>query len=572
MADVAFSTVLAEQEPAGACMVVHLGAGTGEDLTAHLAQGAERVLLVEPDPDLQPHLQALAAAHPGAEITVLPVAVGAEPGSAPLAVCNCSALSSLAAPLPELAALFPGLAVLRQEPVPVARLAEILAPLALPPDRSALLVIDTPGAEAEVLAQLLAGEDGLAAGFGRVLLRAPRVPLWQGGQPAQALLAQLDEAGYRLERREEEDPDFPVFATRYDAGLVELRALRAAVAEAGRVQEGLRADLARSEAARAEQESRAATFEGKARDRASRIAALETALAEARSEAETAGAAAQDTSLRVIALEAAQREAGLRAVEQAKTLTSQEAEIAKLKAKLAKALSTQAEDEAARQAEWQAETARLTAARDEAASRAEAVARQLSQRDEQLRGAEAGQTVLRRKLDEALSRLAEQEAARARAEAELAAGDENSAAALAELQREAAARQAWLDRAGQDLAAQVARAEQLETELAARDAALAAGEAELERLRAALHEQAPRLESLEADLAEKDQELKAGRVEMRRQRGLLEDLRAAQRDLEARLAVEERRGRHAETEISRAEAQLLLLRELMMPALAEARG
>ena len=222
-------------------LILHLGAGEGGDLDAHLASGAAHVALVEPNPASLRRLRQRVAGR--ADVDVHPLAVAAETGRATLTVFNLTPLSSLRPPT-ELTTLFPGLRPVATPEVATTDMADLLALLptpdpaldpgsdtgpAAPAGAREWLVIDTPGEEATVL-------DGLArAGaerrFDRIALHCGTTSHYAGSPTAEALRGRLEAVGYRLETVEETDPDRPCLIFRLDRARLENAALRKALAE-----------------------------------------------------------------------------------------------------------------------------------------------------------------------------------------------------------------------------------------------------------------------------------------------------------------------------------------------------
>ena len=89
--------------PRPVARIVHIGAGTGDDLPACLASGAERILLLEADPDIAAQLAAQTAREPRVEVVA--ATVSADPRPRPFHRTNFPELDSLRAPAAVLRAL-----------------------------------------------------------------------------------------------------------------------------------------------------------------------------------------------------------------------------------------------------------------------------------------------------------------------------------------------------------------------------------------------------------------------------------------------------------------------------------
>jgi FkbM family methyltransferase len=192
-------------------VILHIGAGSGADLRACLETGAGSVIAVEPDPVALADLERAAAGD--ARVRVLPVAV--TEGSAQRTafhVYNMACLSGLTPPQ-GLEQLLPGLKETARPVVSTRDAADLLSecfPQAARQDEAhppGLLIIDAPSSAAQVVSALISA--GLARQFRHLLLRAPEEAYWPQSEPAAELLRRLEEAGYRVQERDDDDPDFP---------------------------------------------------------------------------------------------------------------------------------------------------------------------------------------------------------------------------------------------------------------------------------------------------------------------------------------------------------------------------
>ena len=261
--------------------IVHLGAGEGSELPAYLATRARRIVLAEPDPDLLPALER--AAGTDKRVLIRPVAVSQADGQAPLDQYNFPALSSLHAPT-GVKALFPGLRRRARTTVETQCLDSLLRPLDLQKERENILVIETPGGEGQVIADLLAGD--WAARFSHIVLRAAREPAYEGALAFSDLVSRLEAGGYRTNGQSAEDPDFPEVHLRFEPLVLETRRLREGLgqmheraSEAEKARAALEAEVAELAAAR---DTAAAAMD----ERDARIATLEEELAKRKAERE----------------------------------------------------------------------------------------------------------------------------------------------------------------------------------------------------------------------------------------------------------------------------------------------
>lgn len=198
--------------PKGAGTVVHIGCGLAADLPNWRDLSAERIYLVEPNPDLTPDLQDIVNADP--KLTFLPLAVARKAGPQQLNVLNHFDLSSLAAPT-GVTAVFPGARIDVTLPVQAITLEALIDKVTLSRRRPNLLVIEAAGSEADITAALAL--PGMNAHFAAIMTVLPTKQLFDTVLDAAALEAAMAKAGYVLVAAEaEQNPDWTrsVFAFR----------------------------------------------------------------------------------------------------------------------------------------------------------------------------------------------------------------------------------------------------------------------------------------------------------------------------------------------------------------------
>lgn len=200
--------------------IVHLGAGSGLDVPKLRATGAKKIVLVEPNPALLPALRK-AASDP--RCVVLPLAVAEAEGQAQLHQFSFPALSSLKPATQALKELFPGLEETALPSVETLPLDAILTRAEVVRSKHDVLIIDTPGMEASVVAMVNAMPE--ADRFAHVLLRTGNSVLYEGSKGYTALRKLLEGEGYRHESRLTADPDFPEARFSLDPVAFELRRL-----------------------------------------------------------------------------------------------------------------------------------------------------------------------------------------------------------------------------------------------------------------------------------------------------------------------------------------------------------
>ena len=245
-------------------LLLHLGAGTCQELDHWLKTGARRIVLVEPNPELLPGLRDQTENHDAVEIVA--VAISGQAGRGALRLFNFALLSSMREPT-GLYEILPGLRQIGRAMVETVTVEQLLDDLDLNPEGDHWLVIDTPGEEAAIIQQLETSER--LHQFSRIVLAAGAEELYQGAETAQALIERLQSAGYKpVGRPNDRDGDWPCYhlalnrlALEYRQAVESLEQAEAAArTEADRAQalatdcEQLRHKLAEAEQARAQAE------------------------------------------------------------------------------------------------------------------------------------------------------------------------------------------------------------------------------------------------------------------------------------------------------------------------------
>jgi FkbM family methyltransferase len=176
----------------GATTVLDVGANIGQYATALRSSGYRGTIVsCEPLSEAFAHLQRRAANDPAWDVRR--TAVGSEVGTAEIHVAANSFSSSLLEMTDAHTTAAPGSETVAAENVPLTTVAELVAELALDPDRT-LLKIDTQGYEAPVLD----GAGPLVGKLAAISLELSFVPLYSGQQLFDDLVARLREAGYVL--------------------------------------------------------------------------------------------------------------------------------------------------------------------------------------------------------------------------------------------------------------------------------------------------------------------------------------------------------------------------------------
>ncbi|NDY96309.1 FkbM family methyltransferase [Wenzhouxiangella limi] len=264
-------------ELAGPDLIIHLGAGIGQDLETWQQRGALRIVLLEPHPEFLPELLRQSENMEGVE--VIGAALSDHSGRDKLRLCSYPLLSSLR-DAPELAKVWPGAQVVGEEVVETLSLADLLALVQPSEQQENWLMIDVPGEEAKVLDQLAASSHKHL--FSRIFLAAGLEALHKGAEPASKLLQSLEALGYRrVGVPDDADQDWP----RYHLALNQLAVKNETLQEQLKALEGQlserSAELERSEQARGELEEKLGREKASLQEQ---IKSLEAQLSERESE------------------------------------------------------------------------------------------------------------------------------------------------------------------------------------------------------------------------------------------------------------------------------------------------
>lgn len=176
----------------GADMVLDVGANIGQYASALRSSGyRDAIISCEPLSDAFAHLRRRAASDSKWE--VLHTAVGSEVGTAEINVSANSFSSSLLPMTDAHTSAAPGSHTVAAETVPLTTVAELVTERGIDPART-LLKIDTQGFEAPVLD----GAGPLVGALAAISLELSFVPLYDGQQLFDDLVARLRNAGYEL--------------------------------------------------------------------------------------------------------------------------------------------------------------------------------------------------------------------------------------------------------------------------------------------------------------------------------------------------------------------------------------
>lgn len=171
--------------------ILHLGAGECTELPLYLATQAEKIILLEPNPELAHALRQCVSHEP--RVSVIEAAVAEKSGECVLYCYNANFLATIN-PIDEPPLRWPGLREERQVKVKTLSLHELLSQVNLTQDKKHWMVIECVGEEKTVL-QALAKEEQTIHYIS--LVTSTLTPKIEDAWPC--LRVQMQEAGYGLE-------------------------------------------------------------------------------------------------------------------------------------------------------------------------------------------------------------------------------------------------------------------------------------------------------------------------------------------------------------------------------------
>src|SRR5690625_4201333 len=131
-------------------VLVHIGAGKGNELDAYLATSASKIVLVEPNPSLAAGLRRRIKTEP--RVQVLEVAITNNPADNQLNEYKLPGANSVYKPT-ELKRLYPGIRLLKQHRVITMGMEELMERCELDGEHNAL-VVQAPGSELDIIEAL----------------------------------------------------------------------------------------------------------------------------------------------------------------------------------------------------------------------------------------------------------------------------------------------------------------------------------------------------------------------------------------------------------------------------------
>ncbi len=202
--------------------ILHIGAGQASELPQMLKTGAEKIVLVEPNPEMAEQLRQRTAKHP--QVTVVEAAITTDPLNNKLQEYNLPEVSSLY-PATGLKTLFPGLKVKTTHQVATLTPEQLLADHGPQTGEQAMLSIQVPGEEHAIL-QSLMNTDHLKQ-FCELSVNANPTPYFEGSVAAEKTLQALVNYGYEVTHNNQQDPNWPSWQLARCPQRDEISALRA---------------------------------------------------------------------------------------------------------------------------------------------------------------------------------------------------------------------------------------------------------------------------------------------------------------------------------------------------------
>lgn len=257
--------------------------GTSDD--ADFPDASSRTVLVEPDPTRITLLQERFAARD--DITILSGTVGDTAGQGELLVFNFPGLRSLSAPTTALTELLPGLNIRARHPVKIMTAKQLLNSLPTLPE-PVHMHIQSPGSELTILRALASA--GFLEKLTQLRVHCTEITAFENGADRKTVESWIQQNGFILSDRMEDDPDRPVLTFQSDPVLQNLRGqLGKAAAKVKKLEKKLKTGGESAKAGKAKLTKLAATQgsdSGHADQGRDRIATLEQQLRTARTQAE----------------------------------------------------------------------------------------------------------------------------------------------------------------------------------------------------------------------------------------------------------------------------------------------
>jgi len=256
--------------------IIHIGAGQGEELQSYLDAGAQRIVLVEPNPKLADQLRETAQPHE--QVTVVEAAVTSNPANNELKEYNLPEANSLHQPT-GLKALFPGLKTLTTTQVSILTPEQLLKEHAPEEGKPVKLVVQTPGEEHAIVEALI--NTGQLKQCAELQMATNPEPYYESSVPASETLKLLEDYGYEITEENQQDPDWPSWQLARNPLKDQIEALEEQQTLMAREQKEAKAQLAMEEQARRAAETQAKQAQDQQRQLQQQVNQHEEKLADA---------------------------------------------------------------------------------------------------------------------------------------------------------------------------------------------------------------------------------------------------------------------------------------------------
>lgn len=223
-------------QPTALNTLLVIGAGEGQDIPPDWQERYQRLVLVEPLPELARSLRRAFGDQPNVQVLETAVVPGANSGdTATLYEFNWAQASSRHQPA-DLLQLFPGLKTERLRRTPALAPQQLIQEIGLSQKGEHGLILEAPADEGPILGALV--ESNAYKCFSCIRLRYPVAGLYDTPADPEAMLKALTACGFEFESQDRTDPDWPSISltrNRWKIALEEARqsikALEAQLAE-----------------------------------------------------------------------------------------------------------------------------------------------------------------------------------------------------------------------------------------------------------------------------------------------------------------------------------------------------
>ena len=184
-----------------------IGAGEGRDIPPDWQEHFQRLVLVEPLPELARSLRLAFGEDPNVKVLETAIIPGVNAGdTVTLYEFNWAQASSRHQPA-DLLQLFPGLKTERMRRVSALSPQQLIRELDLSADGEHALVLEAPADEGPIISALI--ESDAHKAFSRIQLRYPAPGLYDNPTDPEAMLQALKASGFEIETQDQTDPDWP---------------------------------------------------------------------------------------------------------------------------------------------------------------------------------------------------------------------------------------------------------------------------------------------------------------------------------------------------------------------------